>query len=71
MPTEGTVNIPVFVATKIFDLAYERQNTDRIDGFARIQLDPHMRAFMDICGACERIKNSPWHFPTALLCDRG
>lgn len=59
LPTEGTVNIPVFVASKIFDLAYEWQNTERIDGFARIQLDPHLRAFMDICGACERIKNSP------------
>ena len=59
LPTEGPVNIPVFVANKMFNIVYEWQNNERLDGFARLQLDPHMRAFMDICGACERIKNSP------------
>ncbi|MBN8660569.1 MAG: hypothetical protein LCH63_03475 [Candidatus Melainabacteria bacterium] len=59
LPTDKNVNIPVFVANKMFDIVYEWQNKEKIDGFARLQLDYHMRAFMDILGACERIKNSP------------
>lgn len=30
-----------------------------IDGFDAIQFDVHTRAFMDICGACERIRRTP------------
>jgi len=59
LPVDHVVNVPVFVCGKMMDIVYEWQNTERLDGFARLQLDPHMRAFMDICGACERIKNSP------------
>lgn len=31
----------------------------RIDGYDELLLDPHARALMDICGACERIRKTP------------
>lgn len=56
IPTE---NLPVYVSGKMFDTVQQWYQMGRIDGFQLMQADSHLRAFMDICGACERIKNSP------------
>jgi len=52
-------NVPVAITTKIYDTLMGWRRSDKIDGFTLLQLDTHARAFMDICGACERIKNTP------------
>ncbi|MBX9689391.1 MAG: hypothetical protein K2X27_21960 [Candidatus Obscuribacterales bacterium] len=52
-------NLPVHVAGKIFDIFQKWKDAGYVDTLILLQLDYHLRAFMDICGACERIKNSP------------
>jgi len=52
-------NLPVHVASKIFDKLAQWKQANYIDTLMLIQMDFHIRAFMDVCGACERIKNSP------------
>lgn len=52
-------NLPVYVTGNIFDLLQAWKKHNYIDTLTLLQLDFHLRAFMDICGACERIKNSP------------
>lgn len=59
LPEGKGVNAPVHIAGKIFETISQFQNDDKIDSMTRLILDPHLKAFMDICGACERIKNSP------------
>jgi putative membrane protein len=44
-----------FINTRIYRL----QKEGKIDGFQLQTLIPEMQAFTDICGACERIKNTP------------
>ena len=52
-------NLPVYVCGKIFDMLHNWKKAGYIDSLTLIMLDFHIRAFMDVCGACERIKNSP------------
>lgn len=52
-------NLPVFVCGKIYDLLANWKKAGYVDTLLLIQLDSQLRGFMDICGACERIKNSP------------
>ena len=65
LPGVGTLaeleghHVPVMTAGKIFEKIEMWYHTGIIDGYTLLQLDQHARAFMDICGACERIKNSP------------
>jgi putative membrane protein len=54
-PTHVPANISAMCRERI--KRWRRDN--RIDGFEELQLDPHARAFMDICGACERIRRTP------------
>jgi putative membrane protein len=52
-------NLPVHVCGNIFDMLKAWKQAGYIDTLVLIQLDFHVRAFMDVCGGCERIKNSP------------
>jgi putative membrane protein len=52
-------HLPVQVVDSIYNRVQKWYQTGQIDGFLLLQLDPHMRAFMDVCGACERIRSSP------------
>ncbi len=55
----ATVNLPVQVAEAIYCQVQHWYMSGQIDGFLLLQLDYHMKTFMDVCGACERIKSSP------------
>jgi putative membrane protein len=57
--THEIKNLPVHVCGNIFDMLKVWKKAGYLDTLTLIQLDQHIRAFMDICGACERIKNSP------------
>lgn len=52
-------HLPVLVTSKIFDLLQSWRKAGHIDTAFLIQMEFQIKCFMDICGACERIKNSP------------
>lgn len=52
-------HLPVLVTSKIFDLLQEWRKAGFIDTAFLIQMEFQIKVFMDVCGACERIKNSP------------
>ena len=52
-------HLPVLVTSKIFDLLQVWRKAGHIDNLFLIQMEYQIKIFMDVCGACERIKNSP------------
>ncbi len=52
-------HLPSQVALRIYETISLWRERNHISEMAMILLDPHMRAFMDIAGACERIKTTP------------
>jgi len=59
IPTAANAeHVPLHIADLLFQLTHVRTNSDNA-AIDRLNVDPHLRALMDICGACERIKNSP------------
>lgn len=55
---EGMVHGPVYLAGAIYEKVKGWQSRG-LDELFLLQLDLHLKAFMDICGSCERIRNSP------------
>lgn len=53
------VHVPGYVAEQVDLWLGNLRREERIDGFALLALDPHVRALMDVCGACERIQRTP------------
>lgn len=56
---EDPAHAPAYITDLMFQRIRVWRDQGKIDGFGLMQIDPHVRALMDICGACERIKNSP------------
>lgn len=54
-----STNLPLYLAGKIYEKLIEWQQSGQLESLPLLQIDTHARAFMDICGACERIKKSP------------
>lgn len=52
-------HLPSQVSLRIFETVSLWQQRGHINEFTMLILDPHLRAFMDISGACERIKSTP------------
>src|SRR5438128_229209 len=52
-------HVPANIALMIRDQIRRWKEQGQIDGFEELQLDPHARALMDVCGACERIRRTP------------
>jgi ion channel-forming bestrophin family protein len=50
---------PAHLAGRVFGQLREWRAAGRISDIDYLTLDPHARALMDICGACERIKSTP------------
>jgi ion channel-forming bestrophin family protein len=55
----GRVHEPICVAGAILDTVLRWQGEGRIDGWGLLWLDGQVKSLMDICGACERIRNTP------------
>lgn len=53
------VHVPNHIAGEVLGTFQAWRRAGRITDFDLLILDPHGRAFMDICGACERIKSTP------------
>lgn len=50
---------PIQLTEDLYGIINRWRRDGRIDGLTVLWLDPHARALMDICGACERIRNTP------------
>jgi ion channel-forming bestrophin family protein len=50
---------PSRVAAKLVDTVMGWQREGHLDGWGVLWLDNQLKCFMDICGACERIRNTP------------
>jgi putative membrane protein len=50
---------PSRLAASIYETVTRWRREGRADGWTLLWLDGHMKSLMDICGACERIKNTP------------
>jgi putative membrane protein len=60
VPTAANAeHVPLHIADRLFALAHARTSSSEKLAIDRLTVDPHLRSFMDICGACERIKSSP------------
>lgn len=52
-------HVPAHLAGRLMATVAAWRRADRIDGHAHQMLDLNLNALMDICGACERIRNTP------------
>jgi putative membrane protein len=52
-------HVPAHLAGQVFALLARWRKSDRIDGHAQQLLDTHAAALMNVCGGCERIRNTP------------
>ncbi len=50
---------PSRVAGELVDIMVRCQREGRIDGWGMLWLDAQLKCLMDICGSCERIRNTP------------
>jgi putative membrane protein len=57
--TEGQVHEPSRLAGAIYQIVSTWHRQGRFDGWTLLWLDAHIKSLMDICGACERIRNTP------------
>lgn len=52
-------HVPAHIAGRVMAFVANLRTTDRIDGHSHQMLDANLNSLMDICGACERIRNTP------------
>lgn len=57
--SETPAHVPAELAGRVFTLIAGWRRAGRIDGHVQQVLDPHAAALMDVCGACEKIRNTP------------
>jgi len=55
-------HVPAYIARRIYDRIEHWRTTDQLGGFELLFLDRHAASLMDVCGACERIRNTPIAF---------
>jgi ion channel-forming bestrophin family protein len=64
---DGNKHLPNQVARQITDRIYRMNRESKISGDQLITLNAEMQSFTDICGACERIKNTPIPFSYSVF----
>ncbi|QDU19318.1 bestrophin family protein [Urbifossiella limnaea] len=52
-------HVPAELAGRVLALIRRWKAEGRIDGFGQLALDPHATAYMNVCGACEKVRNTP------------
>ena len=58
-------HVPAYIAGKVIATVAAWRTAGRIDGYTHLMFDTHTSVFMDICGACERVRNTP--LPSSYL----
>ena len=64
---DHTKHVPNQVALLMFKHIHQLHETKKISGEQLLFLKDEMQAFTDICGACERIKNTPIPFSYSVF----
>jgi putative membrane protein len=59
---ETPAHVPMYLAGRVFERLAAWQRDGVIDSITALRLDEHARAYMDVCGACERIRHTPLPF---------
>jgi ion channel-forming bestrophin family protein len=57
--TDNPTHVPLYLAQRLFNAAADWKRTGIIDEATLWILDPHLRAFLDVCGGCEKIRYTP------------
>ncbi|MFA5504240.1 MAG: bestrophin family ion channel [Vulcanimicrobiota bacterium] len=55
----SVVHGPNYVAEKVFEKLQAWREAGKLNDFAFLALNEHARAFLDVCGVCERIQKTP------------
>ena len=55
----GLFNLPAHIAERVFDIAKRWRDEEKLHRLDHHLMDCHISSLMDICGACERIRNTP------------
>jgi putative membrane protein len=58
-PAENRVHQPSRLAGAIYEILSNGHRQGRFDGWTLLWLDGEVKSLMEICGACERIRNTP------------
>lgn len=64
---DGNKHIPNQVAMQMMQRIFKLQREQKISGDQLIVLNGELQSFTDICGACERIKNTPIPFSYSVF----
>lgn len=56
---DSPVHVPGYISKKLYKRLKAWRDDEKIDGFEMLQFNDHIKALMDICGACERIHSTP------------
>jgi putative membrane protein len=57
--TGGETHRPLEISGELYHLVESWRTAGQVSEMQLVWLDPHLRALMDVCGACERILSSP------------
>jgi len=57
--TDDPAHVPLYLAGRVFTVVAEWKSAGHLDNGVLWIFDPHMRGLLDVCGACERIHNTP------------
>ncbi|MBX7106598.1 MAG: hypothetical protein K1X57_21155, partial [Gemmataceae bacterium] len=52
-------HVPLYLYERIIAVLQAERSAGRLSEIDLLLFDPHVRSLMDVCGACERIKNTP------------
>jgi putative membrane protein len=52
-------HVPLYLARRLYFIVADWKRTGHLDAATLWILDPHLRGLMDVCGACEKIRNTP------------
>jgi putative membrane protein len=52
-------HVPLYLVGRLYAVVAGWKRTGEVDDGVLWILDPHLRGFLDVCGACERIRNTP------------
>jgi putative membrane protein len=58
-PPAGMTHLPAFIAGQLFSTVKRWRAAGQLDRLDDHLIDQHISALMDICGVCERIRNTP------------
>src|SRR5688572_5901579 len=52
-------HVPLYLVGRLYDELGEWIRAGQLDGFMFRSIDDHVRGFLDVCGVCEKIRNTP------------